>query len=58
MSLLYEVPVTVEYDEEYMDLYIKVYASSYAEAAEKAIEMVSTNIDIDADDSNIIKVDV
>lgn len=53
---LYEVPVTIEVEEEEMCVYIKVSAENEREAARKAEEIVSTIMLVrgDSDDATRI----
>jgi hypothetical protein len=56
MSSFYEVPVTLEFDEESMCVYVKVYANSMEEAMVKATDMVSANIEVYADIDDIVRI--
>lgn len=56
MPSFYEVPVTIELDEEEMCVYIKVYCNSASEAAEAAKELVLANMSLHVDEEDIIKI--
>ncbi len=56
MASFYEVPVTLEIEEESMCVYIKIYAGNSEEAAIKAVELVTSDVDIYSDESDIVKI--
>ena len=56
MASFYEVPVMLEINEEEMCVYMKVYGNSAEEAAAKAVETVVADVDVYADESDIVKI--
>ncbi len=56
MLNLYEVPVTLEFDEEEMCVYITVSARNENEAARKAEEIVGANVSICGDSDDAVKI--
>ncbi len=56
MMSLYEVPVTLECDEEEMCVYVTVSSSNEVEAARKAEEIVMANITVSGDSDDAVKI--
>jgi hypothetical protein len=56
MAAFYEVPVTIELDEESMCVYIKVYADTLSDAAEKAVAVAEDSMVVYADEDDTVKI--
>jgi len=56
MASFYEVPVNILFDEDEMCVYVKIYANSIDEAEVKAKDFVLSNIEIEVDPDDVIKV--